>query len=91
MEKLSLEGAKVKSSSQLIYLKTVFLNIAQSHVKQVSVHITQDLNLTKCFTSVIIVIMRAIISIILGDMKSFNMDLHVTVLTVTTKMLTENI
>ena len=29
--------------------------------------------------------MRAIISIILGDMKSFNMDLHVTVLTVTTK------
>ena len=68
MEKLSLEGAKVKSSSQLIYLKTVFLNIAQSHVKQVSVHITQDLNLTKCFTSVIIVIMRAIECIILGDM-----------------------
>ena len=60
-----------------IYLKTTFLNIGQSQVKQASIHITQKLNLTKCFTSVIIVIMRAIECIILGDMWRINMNLTI--------------
>ena len=33
------------------------MDIAQSHMKQVSVHIIQDFKLSKCFTFVIIVIM----------------------------------
>ncbi len=61
-------GTPKVEDSQLIYLKAAFLDIAQSHMKQVSVHIIENLNLTKCFTSVFIVIMRAIESIILGDM-----------------------
>ena len=65
---LTIEGAKVKSFLSTHLFKDSFLEIGQSRVKQVSIHIIQDLNLTKCFTSVIIVIMRAIECIILGDM-----------------------
>ena len=65
---LTLEGEKGQTFPlNFIYLKTTFLNIGQSHVKQASIHIIQKLNLTKCFTSVIIVIIRPIECIILGE------------------------
>ena len=57
-----------------------YLNIDQSYEKKEIDPNTQDLNITSGIT----VIMRTTISIILGDMKSFNMNLHVAVLTVTT-------
>ena len=71
------EGKGQPFPLNFIYLKTTFLNIGQSHVKQASIHIIQKLNLTKCFTSVIIVIMRVIDSITLGDMRRVNMDLTI--------------
>ena len=77
-DRLDARGGKGQTFPlNFIYLKTTFLNIGQSHVKQASIHIIQKLNLTKCFTSVIIVIMRAIECIILGDMWRINMNLTI--------------
>ena len=77
-DRLDARGGKGQTFPlNFIYLKTTFLNIGHSHVKQASIHIIQKLNLTKRFTSVIIVIMRAIKCIILGEMWRINMNLTI--------------